>query len=259
MALPSVYRSVVKTLSQSWDSIARKVSAQHVGHLSCRTPHPWQLSSVYQFQPRRMCTWGKLDIESVEAPSPRSIEPARRGSIESQRDSPVWKGPRCYRCGESGHIARECHQDKSCYKCGKTGHLSNDCQSVARREEPKNCYNCGEEGHLRSDCPLPNLRDTGPKGVVVVDAVSGASIVCFNCGKGGHIARNCQQEKSCYNCKQKGHLASDCPEEQRCGNCGQEGHFRSACPDGKRCFHCGQPGHLARECDQKIKALEIVN
>ena len=54
-----------------------------------------------------------------------------------------------FRCGESGHLARDCLDDepredkRSCYNCGEVGHLSRDCpdeRRSERRSQSKECY-----------------------------------------------------------------------------------------------------------------------
>jgi len=40
------------------------------------------------------------------------------------------RGPKCYNCGEFGHISKDCpdaSQGPKCYNCGNFGHLSRDC------------------------------------------------------------------------------------------------------------------------------------
>ena len=48
---------------------------------------------------------------------------------------------KCYNCGKSDHLVRDC---QNCYNCAKPGHFTKDCL---------NCYNCGKPGHFARDCP----------------------------------------------------------------------------------------------------------
>ncbi|ANB13408.1 Gis2p [Sugiyamaella lignohabitans] len=79
----------------------------------------------------------------------------------------------CYKCGKTGHIARNCNSRgfrKQCYSCGGFGHLSKDCR------QGQKCYKCGEMGHVSKDCA------------------------------------HADQDKVCYVCKLPGHVASQCPQ-----------------------------------------------
>jgi hypothetical protein len=57
--------------------------------------------------------------------------------------------PLCGRCGEYGHRVATCSNDVKCFKCGQNGHIQRQCFK---------CFLCGQFGHVRADC-LENRRD----------------------------------------------------------------------------------------------------
>ena len=57
------------------------------------------------------------------------------------------QSPTCRKCDSSGHIAKVC-QIKRCFNCGKTGHLNRQCP------EPLKCQGCSSEDHCFEQCPV---------------------------------------------------------------------------------------------------------
>uniref|UniRef100_A0A1J3J9Z0 Cold shock protein 1 n=1 Tax=Noccaea caerulescens TaxID=107243 RepID=A0A1J3J9Z0_NOCCA len=156
----------------------------------------------------------------------------------------------CYNCGEGGHMAKDCSEERvergsggtGCYTCGDPGHFARDCAqkssgNVERRVERRGaggegCYTCGDPGHLARDCFKKNGGERRGAG----------GEECYTCGGVGHMARDCpskRQPRECYQCGVTGHLARDC---DRRGSGGGGGGGSG------ECFKCNKEGHFARDC-----------
>jgi len=124
-----------------------------------------------------------------------------------------------------------------CWKCGESGHIARCCPNAAyfdTQVRPKNdyCFRCGQTGHIARECNnAPNL------------SFSRTMEACFRCGDTGHYFRDCNRNGAVAN-------------RQACFKCGQLGHQSRNCAgqDIRVCFYCRQPGHVAKDCKQAPSA-----
>jgi cellular nucleic acid-binding protein len=170
------------------------------------------------------------------------------GSALSNR---YWDAPnkdlstRCFHCGNIGHIAADCtnnrrikpcplcadlgHHDQPrlcpmrnvCFTCGVPGHVSRECRWTQQQNPRRNaqfplprriiCTVCYDHRHHRSQCRagLSSSRN-------VIAPPSAPAAVCFTCGNVGHyMCKNIEwrfglRGISCANCGMPGHNVFQC-------------------------------------------------
>ncbi|CAG9327354.1 unnamed protein product [Blepharisma stoltei] len=128
-------------------------------------------------------------LEEAQQNVPRELrrmmrKPKGEAPEEGEEGEEKPKGRECFKCGETGHMSKECPNpsksggDRACYKCGETGHMSKECTNPAKSGGDRACYKCGESGHMSKECTNPSTKNVGNKG-------------CFKCGQEGHMSREC--------------------------------------------------------------------
>lgn len=83
-------------------------------------------------------------------------------------------GNTCFKCNETGHMARECPNDTG--RGGGRGGGDDRRGGGGRGGGDNACFNCKEVGHMSRECPKPSTRGNG---------------ACFNCKEEGHMSKDC--------------------------------------------------------------------
>ncbi|KAI4915253.1 hypothetical protein J4E85_010377 [Alternaria conjuncta] len=139
----------------------------------------------------------------------------------------------CHKCGDEGHIARNCTTATAAESVTGTAFTY---KKPSQRLGPI-CYTCKGTGHLSRNCPA---EQSAAKPAIITGLLSKATDkrpqpVCYECGEEGHIARNCPEEK---------------PQSERSKAKSQQPFI---------CYNCGGEGHMARECTEDVPSSELAD
>ena len=111
-----------------------------------------------------------------------------------------------------------------CYKCGQSGHLANKCTRVNRQEKTNEdfriiCMFCGKNNHFAVNCRIMKSEQTKfySKSENKEKGHDKKKQFCRNCKMSNHSTEKCRnRDKSkikCFRCEKEGHRAKDCKEE----------------------------------------------
>ena len=116
----------------------------------------------------------------------------------------------CYNCQKTGHISRDCPEEKKAYGGRSNGGYNNDSNGrdgyktygqSNQDSGSRSCYNCQKTGHISRDCP----EERKPRGGNYSSYAGNASRSndgCYKCGDKGHMSKECTKDIQCFKCKQ---------------------------------------------------------
>lgn len=164
--------------------------------------------------------------------------------------------------------------NKSCYKCGQQGHISRDCPQAGASAggQSTECYKVRNSivGLLYWIGPNHLLfsaarRATSPAAAPSLEAASAATLTAATVAMAAVPARPATHAVATATCLvcitfpnqqfelPTNHVAGECVNGMKCYNCGESGHYSRDCPKEsaggeKICYKCQQGGHVQAQC-----------
>jgi hypothetical protein len=130
---------------------------------------------------------------------------------------------------------------RECFKCGNSGHWARDCPCRCGYR----CKNMGGPCPMASDTGEPSGRISGLSLTNDFGGWSGGGSSTGGLGMpGSGMSGGASGDRGCFKCGQPGHWASACT--------GQAGGATAGGASGKgSCFRCGQEGHWSSQCPSR--------
>ncbi|EPZ33279.1 hypothetical protein O9G_001630 [Rozella allomycis CSF55] len=142
------------------------------------------------------------------------------GDLFNDEDSRYFgEGPTCHKCGQKGHLKKDCDSENVCFLCGELGHSRDTCPYEM-------CFNCNNVGHISRNCP--NRRKSRARD----------DDECELCRYNGHKYDDCSLLWRMYftaplPAENEVRLARNSISIKVCFTCGSQSHFGDDCPDSK--------------------------
>lgn len=112
-------------------------------------------------------------------------------------------------------------QSFSCFRCGQAGHMARECSAQViqgNRAKAPVCFNCRKPGHISRFCSSTQASMSNAKPKQNPPPITNQEF-CQRCGNRFHKAESCRTDISivCQYCQKKGHLAEVCRSVPRHG------------------------------------------
>lgn len=184
----------------------------------------------YEDEDKDKVTEDKMDVTQMDKDTPNEhVESS--SDLEEEDKSAGGRyfiggtgGPKCFNCGQPGHISKDCTESTSapCFLCGGRGHQRSSCPEEV-------CYNCNRVGHMSRDCPQPRKRRAHE------------GDYCNRCQMPGHLQKDCSLNWRRYTFAREPTRAevgrADGLLAPFCYNCASDRHWGDECRNRRRPDH----------------------